>query len=104
MEVGQCVQYESNDKDQYRALAHLKQDSTPRNASIEARAERQRNRCADNEKKEGKNDVGKRTTIPGRMSELRVGDRAITGVVDEYHQSYRETAQHVERLQTRVAL
>jgi hypothetical protein len=104
MEVGQRVQQEPNRKDQQRALAHLKQDCAPGNAAIQARAERQRDRCADDKQKERENHVGQRAAIPNRMPELRVGDRAITGVVDQYHESNRQTAQHVERLQARSAL
>src|SRR5271166_3947132 len=101
---GQRVQQEADESNQRRTLAHLQENRAPRCATIDASTEGQCDGSADDKQKKWKNNIGDCAAVPNRMTKLRVGNSAISGVIDKNHESDGHAAEHVEREQTAACL
>ena len=70
-------------------------------AGIDARAERERDRHADDEEEEWEHEVGRCAAVPRRVFERREHMAPVARVVDEQHRGDRQAAQRIDRIKPR---
>src|SRR5260370_3727893 len=97
MKVRKAGEEFSEQEDNHRAIENLEKEGLEFVTSLDALTKAERDRYADDEQKEWKDQVSWRPAIPFSVFQRPVDVRPRTGIVHEHHPDDRQAAEDVER-------
>src|ERR1051326_6597257 len=100
MKVREAGEKLSEQKNDHRAIDHLKKHRAPRVAALDSFPKGQRYCHADDEQEKRKDQICRRPAIPFRMFQRPIDMRPRTGIVNQHHTRDGDAAEDIERNQT----